>query len=223
VTEHLFAISEAQTYLNVSRVTINRWQAKGFLHPVYTPGGHRRFRESDLRAALGLTETVDQPHHRVVVYARVSTRKQAEAGNLQRQEERLVTYAVKQGYQVVATLTEIASGVNERRPKLRQAIQLITDKEAGVLIVEFQDRLARFGYEYLQWLVNSQGGSIEIVEAMADKAPNEELVEDLIAIVTSFSARIYGRRGGRHVTKKVGQVLSGALHDPENNDTGDHS
>lgn len=222
MTEKLLSISKAAAYLNISKATINRWQAKGALRPVYTPGGHRRFLESDLRAAMGLDSIrSSEAAPRVIVYARVSTRKQAEAGKLQRQKERLVTRAVEQGYQIVAMLTEIASGLNEKRPKLRQALRQIADGQAEVILVEYQDRLARLGYQYLEWFVSAFDGRIEVLDKQDDKAPNEELVEDLIAIVTSFSARIYGRRGGR-VARQISETLQEALEDDaENDDSGD--
>lgn len=218
MSEKLLSISEAKKYLNVSRATIDRWQKKGIVHPVYTPGGHRRFREADLRAAIGLEESSDTAWlNRAIVYARASTRKQAEAGNLTRQEERLVTYAVKQGYQVAASLTEIVSGVNERRPQLRKALQMIAEKQAGVLMVEFRDRLARFGYDYLELFVTTHGGRIEVMEQAESQSPNEELVADLIAIITSFSARIYGRRGKR-VSEQVSRILQQELQNDSGND-----
>ena len=222
MTEKLLSISKAAAYLGISKATINRWQAKGKLHPVYTPGGQRRFLESDLRAAVGLDAvTTPGAAKRAIVYARVSTRKQAEAGNLQRQKERLVTHAVEQGYQVVAVLTEIASGLNERRPKLRKALKQMADGQADIILVEYQDRLARFGLEYLTLFVTAFGGRIEVLEKPDDKAPNEELVEDLIAIVTSFSARIYGKRGGR-VARQVDKTLKNALKDDlEDDNPGD--
>ncbi len=204
--DKLLSISEARKYLNVSRATIDRWQKKGLIQPVYTPGGHRRFKEADLRAMLGLGET-KSTNQAAVVYARVSTRKQAEAGNLTRQEERLIAYSVKKGYQVVETLTEIASGVNERRAKLGKALNLIATGQANILVIEYQDRLARFGYPYLELFVTTHGGRIEIVEAQAGTSANEELVNDLIAIVTSFSARIYGKRGGKQVSRRFQSIL----------------
>src|SRR5579859_6648946 len=92
-------IREAKAYLNVSRATLDRWQKKGLLSPHYTPGGHRRYAEDDLRRLMGVEDSeTAQSDNRVVIYARVATRKQAEAGNLRRQEERLVTYAVDKGY-----------------------------------------------------------------------------------------------------------------------------
>jgi len=218
VIEKLLSIGQAAAYLNVSKATINRWHAKGTLHPIHTPGGHRRFLESDLRAAVGLEAlTTPSTTERAIVYARVSTPKQAEAGNLQRQKERLVTYAIERGCQVVEILTEIASGLNERRPQLRKVLQQIADDQADVIVIEYRDRLARFGFEYLNLFVTSFGGRIEVLEASDGRTPNEELVDDLIAIVTSFSARIYGKRGGR-VARQVSETLKGALHDGSGND-----
>jgi excisionase family DNA binding protein len=210
MTERFLTIGKAAEYLGIHKATVNRWQAQGILHPVYTPGGHRRFRESELRAALKLDATSPPERMRAIVYARVSTRKQADAGDLQRQKERLVTQAVERGYQVEMVLSEIASGLNERRSQLRKALKHIADGQAEILVVEFQDRLARFGYEYLNLFVTSCGGRIEVLESREDKTSNKELVEDLIAIVTSYSARIYGKRGGR-VARQVSQTLKGSL------------
>jgi len=79
----LLSIGHAARHLNISKTTVNRWQTKGVLHPVYTPGGHRRFLESDLRAAVGLdAATGPDTTERAIVYAHVPTRKQADVANL---------------------------------------------------------------------------------------------------------------------------------------------
>jgi len=214
VTDKLLSIRKAAEYLNLSKATLNRWQAKGKLKPIYTPGGHRRYLESDLRKVMGLPNTdLKAEQQRAIVYARVSTRKQDEAGNLQRQKERLVTHAIEKGYPVVAVLTEVASGLNENRPQLRKALKQIVEGQADLLVIEYRDRLARFGFEYLDLFVSSFGGRIEVMETANDKSPDEELVEDLMAVVTSFSARIYGKRGGRRVTQQVSKTLKDALGD----------
>jgi predicted site-specific integrase-resolvase len=118
---------------------------------------------------------------------------------------------------VVASLTEIASGINERRPQLGKGLQLIAEKKADTLVVEFKDRLARFGYDYLELFITTLGGRIEVMETTETKSPNEELVEDLIAIITSFSARIYGKRGKR-VSDQVGELLRGELQNDHSRD-----
>jgi putative resolvase len=212
MTDKLLSIGQATRYLNISKATINRWQAKGLLKPVYTPGGQRRYLEANLREVMGLPEleaAVSQ--NRAVVYARVSTRQQAARGNLQRQKERLVAHAVDQHYQVAAVLTEVASGLNENRPQLRKALQMLADGKANILLVAHRDHLARFGYDYLAWTVATLKGRLEVVDSAPEKAPNEELVEDLVAIMTSFSARIYGKRGGKRVAQAVAKTLKESL------------
>ena len=119
-------------------------------------------------------------------------------------------------------MTEVASGLNEDRSQLRKALKQIADKQADILLIENRDRLARFGFGYLDLFVSTFGGQIEVMEAVTDKSPNEELVEDLIAIVTSFSARIYGKCGGKRVAENVSQTLRGALdHDSGDDDSSD--
>ena len=209
------SIREAKAYLNVSRATLDRWQKKGLISPHYTPGGHRRYLEADLRRLIGMEESEEPPNeNRVVIYARVSTRKQADAGNLRRQEERLVTHAVDKGYSIVARCRDVASGLNEQRPGLHKGLKTLRSGQASILLIEYRDRLARFGYAYLEYIVQQSGGRIEVLEQAPESSPHEELVEDLMAIVTSFSARLYGKRGGR-VVRQVEQVLKEEMPEHE--------
>src|SRR5579871_2037703 len=190
------SIREAKAYLNVSRATLDRWQKKGLVSPHYTPGGHRRFWEADLRRLLGMEDSDITPSaNRAVIYARVSTRQQAEAGDLRRQEERLVTHAVDKGYTIVARCQDVASGLNEQRTGLHKALVALHNGQGNILLIEYPDRLARFGYHYLEYVVERCGAHIEVLESPPVSSPPEELVEDLIAIVTSFSTRLYGKRG----------------------------
>jgi len=200
--EKLLTSHQAAKLLNVWPHTLRRWEKEGKLKPLHTPGGHRRYKESQIMALIG-EEITESGSKRCAVYARVSTAKQAEAGNLQRQKERLITYAVEKGYQVKAVYAEIASGLNENR---REFAKIATKGEIDVIVIEYKDRLARFGYKYLEQYYRSCGVEIDIMEIDEEKSPQEELVEDMIAIVTSFSARIYGKRGGR-VAKKLTELI----------------
>jgi excisionase family DNA binding protein len=203
--EKLLTSHQTAKLLNVWPNTLRRWEKEGRLKPLRTPGGHRRYKESQVLALIG-EEPVSSESKRSAIYARVSTAKQAEAGNLQRQKERLITYAVEKGYQVEAVYTEIASGLNENRRELARLAKTASKGEIDVIIIEYKDRLARFGYKYLEQHFRSCGIEIDIVELDEEKSPQEELVEDMIAIVTSIPARIYGKRGGR-VAKKLVQLI----------------
>ncbi|TEB05702.1 hypothetical protein Psch_02743 [Pelotomaculum schinkii] len=212
--EKLLTSHQLAKLLNVWPETLRRWEREGKLIPLRTPGGHRRYKESQIMALIGEEITVNGTKQ-CAIYARVSTAKQAEAGNFQRQKERLIAYAVEKGYQVKAVYTEIASGLNENRRELAKIAKVATKGEIDVIVIEYKDRLARFGYKYLEQYYRSCGVEIDIMEFDEEKSPQEELVEDMIAIVTSFSARIYGKRGGR-VAKKLTELIEQEVESCEN-------
>ncbi len=171
----------------------------------YAKDFQRRYRVADLQALLPENLQVCQAS-RCILYARVSTKKQQEAGNLDRQLGRLTAFAAEHQWQVVAALTDVASGLNEKRRGLHPLLELAQQHQASVVAVEYKDRQARFGFAYLETFLHAFGVRVVIMEHTA-KDDQQELVEDLIAITTSFSARIYGKRGG----KKMGSIVRQAM------------
>ena len=133
---------------------------------------------------------------RAAVYGRVSSSENKD--NLDRQVERLVQYSTAKGYQVVKVVKEIGSGLNDSRKKLEQ---LLIDDGYDILVVEHKDRLARFGVNYIDVLLKKLGITLEIVN-LADNG-KDELMQDLVAVVTSFAARLYGQRRGKRKTEKI--------------------
>ncbi len=133
---------------------------------------------------------------KVAIYSRVSSSENK--NNLERQAERLQQYAVARGYQIYKVVKEVGSGVNDERKLLSK---LLSDKNYDVLIVEHKDRLTRFGFHYLDNWFESQGRKIEVVNFTVDG--QEDLMQDLVAIITSFCARLYGLRGSRRKTEKI--------------------
>ena len=131
------------------------------------------------------------------LYARVSTRKQKE--HLESQLERLREYSLSQGYTVTKEVTEIASGMNENRTKL---ISLLKDPYWDVLIVEYKDRLARFGTTWIEMITEIQGRRIEYIN-ISEPGDNESLVEDITSILSSFIGRMYGKRGSKNKAEKI--------------------
>jgi len=131
----------------------------------------------------------------IALYARVSSADQK--ADLVRQLERLQTYSLAKGYQVSQQITEIASGLNDHRPKL---MKLLLDPTIGIIVVEHKDRLTRFGFNYIEQLLAAQGKRVEVI---FPSDTDNELVDDFVAVITSMAARIYGRRNSR---RKVAQV-----------------
>lgn len=136
------------------------------------------------------------------LYARVSTRKQA--AHLDAQLARLRGFAAAQGVPVVAEVSEIASGVSDRRPKLRQLLG--EGSTFDTLYVEYPDRLARFGRGWIELLLETQGRKVVYLNQASD-GDEESLAEDLITVVASFCGRMYGKRGGKAKADAVVGVL----------------
>ena len=134
---------------------------------------------------------------RCAVYARVSSNKQAEAGNLERQKERLLAAAADKGYELVVTVSEQASGLNEKRRGLRRLLRLAGEGEIDVALVEFKYRLARFGFGYIMEAFQAYGVRVEVLDGPVAVDAAQELVADMLAIVTCFAARLYGSRSQR--------------------------
>ena len=130
-----------------------------------------------------------------VIYGRVSSADQKE--DLARQVSRLKDYAAARGLRVKAVAEEIGSGLNGRRAKL---VKLLSDPSVGTILVEHRDRLARFGVEYVEAALMSQGRSIMVADETEEMS---DIWQDFMDVVTSMCARIYGRRGARHRAKKA--------------------
>jgi predicted site-specific integrase-resolvase len=122
----------------------------------------------------------------------------------------------EQGYSLQGIFSDVASGLNENRRGPEKFLQAAKASPSAV-IVEHKDRLARFGFSYLERYFQDFGGSVIVVDHQ-EKDENQELVEDLIAIATSFSARIYGKRGER-VAKRIETVLKEEGERDENRDS----
>ncbi len=195
----------AKEVLGVSYQTAWRWWKAGKLpHPAH-------------QAATGtviVDYTPDQILHKgrpsdmVAIYARVSsTEKKAE---LDAQADRLIHYAAAKGYRVTHVVKEIGSGINDSRPKLSHLLQAT---DYGILLVEYKDRLARFGTNYMELLLAQLGVKLEIINTTENG--RDELVMDLITIITSFCTRIYGSRPPIRKTERLIAELQNGNADEE--------
>jgi len=190
----LLSAQQIKELFGIHRNTLLKWEKGGLLQPVRTPGGRRRYRKKDIEKLLGICEEEIEKAD-VILYARVSTKKQKEY--LRNQIERLECFAREKGWNY-EVISEIASGVNEKRGGLKKLLNKVKRGEVKKVVIEYPDRLARFGYEYLKFFLESSGVELVIVNGKENEEDrHRELAEDLIAIVTFFAARIYGSREGK--------------------------
>ena len=131
----------------------------------------------------------------VAVYARVSSHDQK--ADLDRQVSRLTAWATENAMSVDKIITEIGSGMNGKRTKLLSVLQ---DTRITTIVVEHPERLARFGYEMVEACLSAAGRRILAVET---GELSDDLVQDMIDVLTSFCARLYGRRSARNRAKRA--------------------
>ncbi len=150
------------------------------------------------------------PERTVAVYARVSSSENRK--NLDTQAERLTSWCNAQGWSVAKVVKECGSGLNDQRPKF---LALLADPTIGQIVGEQKDRASRFGVAYIHTLLAIQGQELVVVNT-ADTA-EDDLMGDFVAIITSFCARLYGRRRAKRKTEQVLAALqqNGSLGEPE--------
>ena len=104
------------------------------------------------------------------------------------------------------TITDVGSGLNARRKGLRKLLDLAGSRSVQAIAITCKDRLTRFGYEYLEAFFAGHAVEVWVLHPDDDQTPEEELVSDMIALVTSFARRLYGRRS--HKTKEIVACVS---------------
>jgi predicted site-specific integrase-resolvase len=184
-------LSQYAKQQGISYSTALRWWHQGVMRGYQAPSG---------TIIVETQAAPAQAEERVVIYVRVSSAAHKE--NLERQAERLVQYCTARGYRVGQVVKEIGSGVNDSRPKL---LGMLKDRQATRIVVEHKDRLTRFGFRYLETLLELQGRTIEVVNLAENE--KEDLIADLVAIVSSFPARLYGQRRAKRKTERMVQAL----------------
>jgi putative resolvase len=194
----LMRLSQYAKQQGISYSTALRWWRQGNIRGYQAPTG-TIIVEGETRPQVA--------EEHVVIYARVSSPEQRD--NLERQAERLSQYCTTRGYQVHQVVKEIGSGVNDSRPKL---LSILKDQRATRIVVEYKDRLTRFGFRYLETLLEVQGRTIEVVNTAENST--EDLLSDLTSSMYSFCARLYGqRRAKRKTAALVAQIKAEAVPD----------
>jgi putative resolvase len=204
--KRLLTPKDAATELGISIRTLYRWEAAEKLHTVRTVGNQRRIPLEEISRLRRLGKG-QAGAERCVLYARVSSVRQEQDGNLSRQLERLKQAADARGYKVVAQLAEQASSLNEKRQGMKKLLALVKEQAVEVILIEYPDRLVRFGFSYLEEAFGWQGVRLEVLDPPKQQEPTEELVQDLLTIVSVFAGRLFGHRA-KHVREQVKTALA---------------
>ncbi|HEY4032412.1 MAG TPA: IS607 family transposase [Ktedonobacteraceae bacterium] len=194
-------LSQYAKKMGISYKTAWRWYRAGQLDAYQTSTGTVIVRDSqEEKPTTG----------RVALYARVSSADQKT--DLGCQLERLREYALAHGYQVAKEVSEIASGLNDHRPKLTK---LLGDTSIGIIVIEHRDRLTRFGFNYIDQLLAVQGRTLEVI---FPSDTDNDLVDDFVALITSLAARIYGRSNSKRRAEQVKKCIECAMQEEINDE-----
>ena len=212
-TKSSYRVKEVAEFLGVSTKTIRRYDEEGKLPMHRTEGNHRIILREDLLCLLeekGLLYDDRVMQKKDVIYARVSSHDQKRSGDLDRQIVFLIEHTA--GLQNPVVLKEVGSGLNDGRVQLQTLLHMVCRGEVRNVYVTYKDRLTRFGYRYLETIFELHGVSIIVVkDREVEKQVYEELVEDMLSLLASFSGKLYGLRGkkskkegSKHETKRNG-------------------
>ncbi len=195
----MYSIGIAATLLGVCVKTLRRWDKSKKIACFRTVGGHRRFSIKEINRILNRKEINDRSGQKgsektCAIYCRVSSHKQSKRGDLDRQIELLKNYANRCDFKLIRTYKDVGSGLNTDRKGLWQLIQDSKKSQFSAILISYKDRLTRFGYKYLEKYLSEFNVKIICVNKLEDKTPESELVEDLVAIIHSFSGKLYRMR-----------------------------
>ncbi len=184
-----YKIGEFAKELNLSVKTLQNWDKSGFLKAYRNPSNQRFYTEEQLISILKQPE--EKINKKVIGYCRVSTSKQKES--LDNQIQYLRDYTNAKGVILEEVYTDIGSGINYNRKNFNKILEEVENQEISQIYVTYKDRFVRFGFDWFNDFCKRHGAEI-IVLNQPSTSPEQELAEDLLNIVTVFSARSHGLR-----------------------------
>ena len=192
-----YSAKKVTQILGVTAQTLRNWDKEGKLKPTYVKSnGYTQERKT-------------KKNLNVIGYARVSSKKQSD--DLERQVDNIKEY-ISSKYDSFDIITDVGSGINYNKPGLLKLIEKINKKEVDIIVVLYKDRLLRFGFELVEYFASLNNVKIEVLDKM-DKNQDQELVEDLVQIITVFSCKIQGKRKSK--TKKLIEDFSQKIREIE--------
>lgn len=191
----MYKLSKAAKLLDISKQTLWNWKNDGKIE-FHKIGNLCYITQETLDKLLG-KQIYEQ---KTIIYCRVSS--SINKSNLETQAERVKNYCAAKGYKVHRIIKEIGSGINDNRKEL---INLLKNIDFDRIVVEHKDRLTRTGFNYIKILLEQQGKYIEVINETDDD--KTDLIQDFVSIITSYCARIYGKRRSARKTEKLIESL----------------
>ena len=206
-----YSINKFSKILGVSAQTLRNGDKKGKLHPHHTSSnGYRYYSHEQLNQVMNVKPNLDRI---VIGYCRVSSNKQKD--DLERQIENMKLYLTAQG-KPFEIISDIGSGIDYKKKGLKELMKRISQNKVDKVVVFYKDRLLRFGFELVEYIASLYDCDIEIIDH-TEKTEQQELLEDLVQIITVFSCKLQGKSANK-ARKLVKELIDdGGEEDDKNN------
>ena len=194
---YMYTLGEFGKKIHVSVKTLQRWDRQGVLKAHRTASNRRYYTQEDLHRILPEEQ---KTRRRTIAYCRVSS--VAQKPDLEHQRKHLSEFCQASGLLVDEWICEIGGGLNFKRKQFLKLVDTIIAEEVAVLLIAHKDRLARFGFSLLEHLCETHNCRLLVMNT-EELSPEQELVQDLMAITHCFSSRLYGLRNYRKALEKA--------------------
>lgn len=204
---------ELAKMIGMSTKTIQNYCNQGKIEFIQINSTNRMIPRSEVIKFLKLKDVLidDGNSKKDIIYARVSTNKQKSRGDLDRQVSSIEKYVIYHNPNNLEVITDVGSGLNDKRKGMVKLINLIQNDEVSRVFITYKDRLTRFGFNFIKQICDFHNVSIiEVSSEVNDKTESEELAEDIISIIHSFSGKLYGMR------KQLKETICKEIGDDEN-------
>ena len=208
LTKEYYKTGELAKMIGKQTRTVQSYCIKGDINSIIIPSGKRIISRDEVIKYLRSSNLLYEDDNKIdLIYARVSTNEQKNRGDLDRQIDYITREIIAKNPKNLKVFSEVGSGLNDNRTELKKLLDMVMNDEVDRIFILYKDRLTRFGFNYLEQICNKFGTKIIVIsEEIQEKSIQEELAEDIISIIHSFSSKLYGMRN--KIKEKIDKELS---------------
>lgn len=208
LTKEYYKTGELAKMIGKQTRTVQSYCIKGDINSIIIPSGKRIISRDEVIKYLRSSNLLYEDDNKIdLIYARVSTNEQKNRGDLDRQINYIIREIIAKNPKNLKVFSEVGSGLNDNRTELKKLLDMVMNDEIDRIFILYKDRLTRFGFNYLEQICNKFGTKIIVIsEEIQEKSIQEELAEDIISIIHSFSSKLYGMRN--KIKEKIDKELS---------------
>ena len=208
LTKEYYKTGELAKMIGKQTRTVQSYCIKGDINSIIITSGKRIISRDEVIKYLRSSNLLYEDDNKIdLIYARVSTNEQKNRGDLDRQIDYIIREIIAKNPKNLKVFSEVGSGLNDNRTELKKLLDMVMNDEIDRIFILYKDRLTRFGFNYLEQICNKFGTKIIVIsEEIQEKSIQEELAEDIISIIHSFSGKLYGMRN--KIKEKLDKELS---------------